>query len=62
MKKIKNLDRLTMQEVKEFFILKERLFGNESFIVADFNDPNHVRYNDLMGKIMTQCNFGRREE
>ena len=52
MKKIKNLDRLTTLEVKEFFMLKEKLFGNESFIIADFNDPNHVRYNDLMDKIM----------
>lgn len=52
-----NFERLTKEEVKEFFKLKEKIFGKEVFVIADLNNPDQKRYDELMSKIMNQCGF-----
>ena len=48
-----NALRLPKHEVDEFFKLKEKLFGEDTFVVPDDNDPDWKRYDILMAKIMS---------
>lgn len=45
-----NLNSLSQEEIKELFLLKEKIFGIDTFVEADFKNPDYVRYNDLILK------------
>lgn len=41
---------MTMAELKEYKALAKEIFDGTSFVVVDFTDPQHVRFNELGGK------------
>lgn len=55
MKQLSDFD-LTMDEVKEYTKLKEKIFGKgilkELFVELDFSNPSHKRYNELSLKMV----------
>ena len=44
---------MTKKEFDEMVKLKEKLFGTDMFVVFDDDDPNAIRYNELMLKYLT---------
>jgi hypothetical protein len=38
---------MTMAELKEYKALSKEIFGNAMFVVVDFTEQSHVRYNEL---------------
>jgi hypothetical protein len=43
---------MTLKEFKEMKILKEKIFGKNMFIELDPENPEAMRYNELMGKYL----------
>lgn len=43
---------MTVKEFKEMLKLKKKIFGKNMFIELDPENPDAMRYNDLMGKYL----------
>lgn len=43
---------MTKSEIREYKYLHRILIGNDSFVEPDYNNPQWVRYNELVGKYL----------